>query len=297
VAEFNGTIQVRGNPVSSWETFSHTFEKSADVKDAGYFGLSFSQRAEGGFHRAKFSIRGPFEFQSDFMHNALGREVRILGNDGTLVWEGYIHSMDFDANRVVYKVDIGELANAVWMRYRVRGASTTSRSTTQTDTDSIAKFGRKEFVLAGGELESTDIANYPSQQYLDWHKWPAPSPVRLDPQKDLADYPTVGVECRGWFDTLSWCVYNQTVDTDNQGASAEVTDILADTNVAQFIADQTIRTNATSVSKEYDADRRGGDILKDIARLGDQNNNRWIVYMTDDREVIFEEAQPPTLPS
>ena len=295
---FNGTIEVRHNPVSNWETYAHTFEESADVKDAGFFGMDFTQRAEGGFHRAKFNIRGPHEFQSDFMRNALGREVKVYGDDGALVWEGFIYAMEYDAGRAVYKVDVGDMSNAVWMRYRVRGESTTSRSATQTDTDSIAKFGRKEFILSGGELESTDIADYAAQQYLDLHKWPAPSPVRLDPEKELADYPTVSVVCRGWFDTLNWRVYNQTTSTDAQGASAQVTDIINGTStdvigVGQFVSNQTIKTNAVSVGKEYDADRRGGDIIKDIARLGDQNNNRWLAQMRKDREFVFAPAAPP----
>jgi len=293
VPEFNGTIQIKENPTSAWETFSHTFEPSPDVKANGYFNLKFSQRAEGGFHRASFDLRGSFDFMSDFLHNALGREVKIVGNDGVVAWEGYIHDMESDLGRVTNKTSLSDMANAAWVRFRVRGSSTTVRSETITDDDSIAKFGRKEFVLSGGELESTDTGDRIAQQYIDLHSWPSPSPARLDPEGELAEYPTIKVVCRGWFDTLDWCVYNQTVDTDSQGASAQVTDIIADTNVGQFIKSTVISANATRVSKEYDADRRGGKVLQDIARLGDQNNNRWIVYMTNDRKIVFEEAQTP----
>ena len=294
---FNGTITIKENPVSNWETFSHTFMLSADEKDAGYFGLQFSQRAEGGYYRASFDIRGPHEFLSDFMENALGREIKIHSNDGKVVWEGYIHGMEYDANRAVYKTDLGDMANAVWVRYRVRGETTTSRSAVQTNTASISKFGRKEFVLSAGELESTDIADNAAEQYLSLHEWPLPTPSRLNQNKELAEYPTVSVAGRGWFETLSWCTYNQTVSTDNQGASAQVTTILADTDVGQFVLSTQIETNATSVSKEYDADRRGGDIIKDIARLGDDQGNRWIAYMDDDRKIVFKEAAPPDEPA
>jgi hypothetical protein len=294
---FNGTIQVKHNPVTTWETYSHTFEKSADEKDGGYFGLKFSQRAEGGFYRVAFNIRGPHDFLSGFMQNALGREIKILGNDGKLAWEGYIHELEYDADNVVYKVDLGEMANAVWVRYRVRGETTTSRSAVQTNDDSIAKFGRKEFVLSGGELESTDIADAVAQQYLDLHEWPRPSPTRLDPEKELAEYPTVKVQGRGWFETLGWCTYNQTTDTDSQGASAQVADILADTDVGQFVLSTQIASNSSRVSKEYDADRRGDDIVKDIARLGDGENNRWLARAEEDRAFVFDYAAPPTEPT
>jgi hypothetical protein len=126
--------------------------------------------------------------------------------------------------------------------------------------------------------------------------------VRLDPEKEIADYPTVSVVCRGWFDTLNWRVYNQTTDTDAQGASAQVTDIINGPStdvigVGQFVFSQTIETNAVSIGKEYDADRRGGDIIKDIARLGDQNDNRWLAYMVADRKFIFSPAAPPVEPT
>jgi len=293
---FSGTIQVKHNPVTSWETFSHTFEASADEKDAGYFGLQFTQRAEGGFYRASFSVRGSYDFLSNFMEGALGREIKILDNEGKPVWEGYIHQLEYDAGRTVYRVDLGEMANAVWVRYRVRGASTTSRSIVQTNADSISKYGRKEFVLSAGELETTSAADNVAQQYLDLHEWPRPSPSRLDPDKELSEHPTVSVECRGWFDSLGWCTYNQTTSTDSQGASSQIADILADTNVAQFVLSTQIETNATSVSKEYDADRRGGDIVKDIARLGDATNSRWVVYMDNDRKFVYDEASPPSMP-
>jgi hypothetical protein len=291
--EFNGTITVKENPVSNWETFSHTFENSIDEKDAGFYDLTMTQRAESGYHRASFSIRGPYESLATFMENALGREVKIHGNDGKLVWEGYIHEMEYDIGRAVYTIDLGEMSNAVWVRYRVRGSSTTSRSATQTNADSIAKYGRREFVLSGGELESTDIADAVAQQYLDLHSWPRPSPTRIDPEKDIAEYPIIKVDCRGWFDTLNWCTYNQTVSTDNQGASQQVATILADTDVAQFVSATELSINATLVSKEYDADRRGGDILRDIARLGDSSNRRWRAYMDKGRIFHYDRTAPP----
>ena len=300
--DFNGTIEVKHNPRTMWETYSHTFEKSADERNSGYRELDFSKRAEGGYYRASFSIRESTEFLADFVHNALGREVKILGNAGQQAWEGFIYELEYDAGRVVYKVDLGDMANAVWVRYRIRGTSTTSRSTTQTDEDSIARYGRKEFILSGGELESSAVADAITTQYLSLHSWPRPSPARIDPEKDLSEYPVVNVKCRGWIDTLNWMVYNQTTDTDAQGSSAEVAAVLGtigstDATVGYFIESVDVRTNSTSISKEYDADRRGGDIIQDIARVGDSAGNRWLAYMDDSREFVFEEAAPPDDPT
>lgn len=292
--QFNGTIQIKHNPATSWESYSRTFDASPDEKTSGYFGLRFTQRAEGGFHRCSFGLRGSYELLSSFMESALGREIMILDNEGKVVWEGYIHEMEFDAGSAVYRIDLGEMANAVWVRYRVRGSTTTSRSAVQTNAASISKYGRKEFVLSGGELESTDIADAIAQQYVDLHGWPRPSPVRIDPEKELAEYPTLSVSGQGWFETLNWCTYNQTTDTDSQNASLQIADVVADTDVGQFVNLKSIGTNNTLVSKEYDADRRGGDIIRDIARVGDASARRYIVYMDKNREFIYDQASPPT---
>lgn len=291
--DFNGTIRVKSNPVTATEAYSHTFERSVDEKSPGYSDIQFSLRAEGGYHRAKFTVRDTSTFMSEFLKSAGGREVVVHSNDGEVLWEGYIHQIEYDAGNVSYKIDIGEMYNATWVRYRVRGTSTTVRSTVQTEDDSISRYGRKEFVMSGGELENSGIADAVAQQFLDLHGWPRPTPVQIDPEGEFAEYPTIRVDCRGWFETLGWCTYNQTASTDSQGASAQVIDIVSDTDVGQFVQFLEVQTNATSVSKEYDADRRGGDIVRDIARLGDASNNRWIAYMDMDRTFKFEPAKPP----
>lgn len=296
MAEFNGTITVSENPVATTAAYSATFNKSPDEKTKGYSNLKMTHRADGGFYRASFDIQGPLSFLSDFMDNGLGREVKIRDNDGKVSWEGYIDEVSFDAGSVVYRTNLSEMSNAVWVRFRVRGTSTTSRSKVQTNAESIARFGRKEFVLSGGELESTDIADDVALQYLKLNEWPRPSPVQIDPSKELSEYPVLSVNCKGWFDTLNWCTYNQTTSTDNQAVNEQIDDILADTNVAQFVATTEIAANAVSVSKEYDADRRGGDIIGDLARLGDVNSNRYIAYMAEDRKCVYEQAQPPEDP-
>jgi hypothetical protein len=73
-----------------------------------------------------------------------------------------------------------------------------------------------------------------------------------------------------------------------QGANAEVEDIIA--AKGQFVASSSISANATSVSKVYDVDRRAGDIIQDIARLGNSAGHRWIARMMNDRRFIFAAA-------
>lgn len=289
--EFTGTINISANPVSSWETYHRTLIPAEEPGETGFFGLSMENRADGGYYRASFTMRGPQLFLADFMERGLGRMVEMMGPGGVKAWEGLITEMEYDAGSAATRISLKEMYNRVWMRYRIRGSATTSRSTTMNDTDSQARFGIKTFVMSGGELESSDIADQATGAFLKMHKWPSAVPVSIG--GSLANEHLLRVRCSGFFETLNWNVYNQTASTDNQGASAQISNILADSDVAQFVASTSIDSNSTLVSRVYDADRRGGDIIRDIARLGDSNNNRWIAYMTNDRKFIFKEASPP----
>ena len=53
--------------------------------------------------------------------------------------------------------------------------------------------------------------------------------------------------------------------------------------------------NPTLVTKVYDQDRFAGDLVKDLARLGDGSYRRFICYMTSGRKLVFAAATPPTL--
>lgn len=64
--------------------------------------------------------------------------------------------------------------------------------------------------------------------------------------------------------------------------------------VAPFVASSKIEGNASVVTKEYDADRKAGDILQSIADLGNSQFRIFIVGMEEDRNFYYKEAQPPT---
>lgn len=292
IGPFPGTIVIKHNPVTTWETYNLTLERSISVGQQGFYQFSKEERADEGYKKCTFRMRGQKAFLSEFMRDGLGRDLRVKEPGGRGIWEGMITQLSYSVGPVQWKVGLRDMANSVWVRYRVTGGSSTVRSTALTDTDSQARYGVKEFVLSGGELESSDVADQVAQTYLNTHSWPRPTPVQVT-RRQLSPDPNIEVKALGYFSTLNWCVFNQTGTTDAQGSSAQVTEIMADTDIAQFVNSTDIDTNSTSVARVYDTDRRGGDIIKDLARLGDSNNNRWIAYMTDNREFVFKEAAPP----
>jgi hypothetical protein len=253
----------------------------------GWRKCSASERAEGGYYRANITMTGPLDYLADFMLGGLMRDVKFFsgsGSQGVQCWEGFIYEMTLNRKTAEIKISMDRVANNVWMRYRVTGSGTTVRSDAQADATSQARYGIRDYVLTGGELENSVVADSKCKQYLALNR--QPKPTRSGPGRPDEEY-SLEIICRGYFDTLNNQCYNATGGA-SQGASAEVTTIIA--AKGQFVASTEIRSNATPVSEVYDVDRRTGDIIQDIARLGDANPKRWLARMTNNRVFQFVPA-------
>ena len=61
---------------------------------------------------------------------------------------------------------------------------------------------------------------------------------------------------------------------------------------AQFISSLEYDPNSTSVTKTLDADQKKLDIGFNLARLGDGQNRRFIMYCTEGRVLHLKQAAP-----
>jgi hypothetical protein len=291
--QFTGTIQMSYDPVLKRETYTQilTHEKSGEWPC--FSQLKFSSRAEGGFYRATYRIYGERTFLEEMFFNGLGRHVVIYDNAGLVVWEGKNFEMNLVIKNIKASISIKEEYNNVWMRYRINGGTTTAESTAQADAASQARYGKRDYVLSGGELDSSTIADQISTRVLALNRTCKPI---ITPNTNVQETePYIEIIACGYFDTLTWQVYAQTAATGSQAASSEVTDII--TAKGQYVASSNIIGNGTSVSKVYNIARKAGDIIQDIARLGDPSGNRWLPYMLKDRTFYYGPAVAPVLPS
>lgn len=99
--------------------------------------------------------------------------------------------------------------------------------------------------------------------------------------------PFLHVMVYGYYSTLFMRVYNQTVVTTDTDAYLEVANIIA--AVGQFIASTSRQVNVTQINRLNDADRWAGDLLFDIAEVGDAAEHRWIIGCYDNRQLVYEE--------
>ena len=285
------SIVVSNNILSDVEQFTFTLtpEQFQDQKT--------SHRSIGGFYNAQFSI--PFsdkEKAIQWVNLGPGRDVRFYNEKGNLDWEGMIRSVSFDTGIAVIENDLRNMANAVFVRYQPVGGGATVRSTTVEDTLSQSRWGKKTWVLAGGEVNAA-VADQRAQNFLDQSFWASPGLKSLDLAGTLVSEVLIKFLCIGYWHTLDWNPYNQTVLVGEIDANSVVAAIAADADVGQYINSTYIETNLTQVTQEYDADRNPTSILDGIASLGDSNNNVWVVGMEANRAFYYRQGAQAKLPT
>ena len=290
-----GSIIVRSNPVTQWETYlANIVPEGSGYAELEYTDYQVEDRADGGLWTCTFKVYGRPTLLKELFENGLGRQMESWGDGLQQDFEGMIFEMVYNLPPDSYSINLDNMANKMFMRTDYNADGSVDRTTTLTNADSEARYGIKEQILSGGQTTSLTVADQAVQAYVDLVGTPQPE-VSIGGAS--GDDEHLEVFCRGYIETLNWRTYNQTSSTGNQGSSAEAADVV--TAAGQFVARQTIKPNATSVTKVYDADRRAFDILESNARLGDSSNNRWIVYMKGrtatqaiGREFVFEQASP-----
>ena len=280
------TILIENNPVNVLESFHQELNQDE-------FNIqSVITRDMGGFWSAKFGILNPRRnYALQMLSNGPGRSVKFFNEKSICVWEGFISKVTVSTGAASAFNDIRPVANAVWVRYRDFTTGDLARSTVAPHANSQAKYGRKDWVLSGGQLRST-VADQKADNYLDFNYWATPQLDTFEVGGAGGGEIDLQIQCLGWWHTLDWRVYNQTGVVVEANAAAVVTAIVA--AVGPFMLSTSIGANATQVAQEYDADRRAGGIIKSIADLGDSGGSPWIAGVGLDREFYFKAGAPPT---
>ena len=298
---FEGTITLSPNPIATvGTTYSQTFSPVFIPGKEGYRGFTKENRADGNFWRCGFLLTGSINFLKYTMARDLSKMVLVHDEENQPLWEGFIFEMELNTGVATYRTSLAEMYNHVKIRYRITGAGAPTISTPLENTVSQGRFGVREYVMTGGELENAVVADQPVQRFLNMHHTPKITPVQLglagrreDYQiKGVTDRPHIQVLCRGFDDTLDWQIYENAV-AGNQGASAQIKAVLD--AKAQFVASYSLEGNSTPVSTEYRTDRRSGGIIKDITRLGDAVPRRFVTYWEFNRHFVYSKAAPATL--
>lgn len=279
-----GSITIEANPVTAFEDYHRTLPRERFAKP------KTTKRDQGGFWSAEFEYLSRSKQDAlAFLNSALGREIKFFNDHGTKDWEGMINTVTLDTGTARMINTLNDMTNKIWVRYTPIGGGAVARSTVFESAVSQGRFGIKEFVLSGGEIDAAQ-ADQLAESYLNLNFWPTPTLAQISQGGSILLQPKVTVKCIGYIQTLKWRRYNQTAVAGTQGTSTQVGDII--TAVGQFVATTNILANSTLVTMEYDADREALGIIDGCADLGDLNNNIWVDGMEVDRDFYFREAAP-----
>jgi len=251
-----------------------------------------TKRDIGGFYDASWEIRtSDKELALELLTNGLGREVRFFNEKANLDWEGYLNRVTIDRRIARATAALDRMENSVWTRFTALAGGAVTRSTVKSHAVSIARFGTKQGILNGGQIDLTE-ADQKAQAALNLSFWPKPDPEAFVFGQRGDDDFRILFKCLGWWHTLNWLVYNQTVSTGTMAVSAFI-DVLLNT-CGTFFASRDIQSNGTQVTRENDADQRGGEIVEAVCELGDSNNRVWVAGGEAERRFYFREGAPAT---
>lgn len=214
------TILVENNPVNVLESFSQELNQDQ-------FNIqSVITRDMGGFWSAKFGVLNPRKNEAlQMLHNGPGRSVKFFNERSICVWEGFISKVTLSTGAASAFNDIRPVANDVWVRYRDFTTGNLSRSAHAIHTNSQNKYGQKDWVLSGGQLRSS-VADQKAENYLDLNFWATPQLDNFEIGGAGGGDVDLQTQCLGWWHTLDWRVYNQTILANEANAAAVVEDII-----------------------------------------------------------------------
>ena len=214
------TIVIENNPVNVLESFHQ--ELNQDEFEI----QSVISRDMGGFWSAKFNILQPRKnYALQMLANGPGRSVEFYNEKSIRVWEGFISKVTVDTGAASAFNDVQPVANEVWVRYRDIITGNLTRSAVASHANSQNKYGQKDWVLSGGQLAGA-VADQKADNYLNLNFWATPQLDSFEIGGGGGGEIDLQIQCLGWWHTLDWRVYNQTVDVGSVNTSTLMEEII-----------------------------------------------------------------------
>ena len=217
------------------------------------------------------------------MMKLLRAPVEIYGNDGELVWWGFVNRATVpvgESQRL--GLGLNELYNYITVTYDEGVTAAGS------DAVSIAEYGQKEKSLTDTGLNSTN-ATAKRDLYLQEHKYASPEIEFSGGSQEIS------LECYGWNSTFGWKHYASTTTT-NTAHETQITSIVTD--AGQFF-NGCIVTDASGLtsSKYRDGAKTAAAYIDQLLAAGTSNTQPYLSYVDKDRYLhVYERTAQPAQP-
>jgi hypothetical protein len=289
-------VLIAPNPVTAWESFPPMELPFGEGRGLGFVKCDYENRRMGGYWQASVSVVGNSIALAQFFQDGLGRDVKLMGTRGFTGFHGYVNGIRWHlpGGGAKYK-SLDLMANRIFCRYKDASSSDAfARSAQANDTDSQARFGIKEFPVSGGRSPSASVAAGVATRLLPMKAWPKYAREGIRGGGGGSQKESIDLLLRGYIQTLRWRVFNQTSGgtADTQSADLELATILASAPFLAASSTWRLQANPMGALKYYDADQWMLDIVLGIVAQGDNIQQPWTFYLTEDRIPVFEPWTP-----
>lgn len=222
--------------------------------------------AAGGDVSASFQFGRDNTTMETWFYTYLGRRF-TESYQGQQTFLGRIHTMRLAYNRLVLTISLDWLFNSVACQYTSILDGSTLMTSFFEDADSIATYGRRQYIVQPTDKIGLSEAQAEAQRFLATFKQPKVSRGKLDRKLVKGQ---LKVTVQGLSQTLDAEFHNESTEGQD-GASIEVANALSG---ASLIVPGTIETNSTQVDIQADYQPRLKRI-EQIARRRDAQGRRY----------------------
>lgn len=245
----------------------------------------------GGFDSATFQISESKEVMEDWVKNGLFREIKVHDNNLQLIWQGFVNSITINqAGLSISHGPVTDIANRVYAIYSGVDVSVyppeigvRKKTPTFDNTDSQIEWGIWHQILSLAGV-TDDNADQLVGMYLEEHGHPEINGNFSFSGTDVS----LSVDCIGWFRALMY-PFNIVDDTGIVDISTRIQQIISAQPNDWLSEDfSRISSNSTTVPYYENDDQLAMEQIRGLTAMGDNNNNRHVFGIYEDRQAIYE---------
>jgi hypothetical protein len=248
-------------------------------------------KASGGYWSSRFTIMDEQEKMESWLVGGLGRHVEVFDNALDKIWEGFVNQVDLTLGGLtVTRGPLLDTANSVTVVYS--GTSTVTNPPVQgnrvftapaNDADSQDKYGIITKILSAGGMMAEN-----AEQVRDVYLAENKEPLTLQKIGGGGGL-NVSLSCLGYAHWLNYPI--AIVDEGTVSIHDQVANVLdLDPNGLFSSTNANISENTVQINAYDNKQRTAWTVIKALAALGDEGDNRYLFGVYSDRLARYEMA-------
>ncbi len=279
-------------PLSEQGLYGREFvEDLTPNHESGQFVIS----AVGGFDTSSFTIKDTKNALDDWYEDGLMRRISWENPEGIQVWEGYVHSIEYQTGKQRKSKSIENYLNRIYMDYSPLDTSVspplelTPVILIVDDLEGQFKYGVKSSVISGGGRADDTAYDWARTVLKNQKKVPVGRTVSTQ----SGGPPSIQIEAKGYYHTLKWLPYIRAA-TGKILAHQVIQEVLAyfhQTNPWLSLDFGWMDYASRGARRGYDELLSCWDVIESIIREGGSGGERWVGGFYQNRQFIYKPAE------